>query len=154
MPDRLVIQVTRNPYRVSISQLDDNDAGHGYRIAGPKFDGITGEVVLSRTLDEDDAAEIRNYLDRAFPRRLPADQINADPYEAGYSDGASSLVADIRLGFDPDDGAQSMDELLDFFRAFTADPELEWPATRRLPADPPDGRTGVHVHAIGTREFR
>ena len=71
MTDRLVMQVSRDGLtdrlQLAISKLDENDAGNGYRLAGPKFNG-SGEVLLSRTLDERDAAEIRGYLDAVFPK--------------------------------------------------------------------------------------
>jgi hypothetical protein len=71
MTDRLIMEVTRDGWtdglQMSISQLDENGAGHGYRIAGPKFNG-SGEVLLKRELDERDAAEIRAYLDAVFPQ--------------------------------------------------------------------------------------
>lgn len=73
MTDKLVMEVSRDGWtgglQLSISQKDENGAGHGYRIAGPKFNG-SGELLLSRKLDERDAAEIRRYLDAVFP--LPA----------------------------------------------------------------------------------
>lgn len=46
-------------------------------------------------------------------------------YEAGHRDGQSSLTADIRHQFD--DAADTMDDLLGFFRRITGDPELAWP---------------------------
>ena len=45
-------------------------------------------------------------------------------YEVGYHEGAENLLADIRHQFD---GAASLDELLDFFRKITGDPDLLWP---------------------------
>jgi hypothetical protein len=48
-----------------------------------------------------------------------------ESYEAGYRDGESSLTADIRVQFD--DAADTMDDLLGFFRRITGDPELTWP---------------------------
>lgn len=55
--------------------------------------------------------------------------MNAKPargsYEQGYHDGESSLAADIRVQFT--DAAQSMDDLLGFFRVITGDSELAWP---------------------------
>ncbi|HEY3652342.1 MAG TPA: hypothetical protein VGL33_30540 [Streptosporangiaceae bacterium] len=74
-PDKITIDVSRdgltNSLQLSINQLDEDDAGHGYRLAGPKFNG-SGKVLLSRTLDERDAAEIRRYLDAVFPVPPPA----------------------------------------------------------------------------------
>jgi len=46
-------------------------------------------------------------------------------YETGYREGASSLIADIRMQFTEDAG--TMDDLLGFFRLITKDPELQWP---------------------------
>ena len=70
MSDRVTLDVTRDGltggHQLSINLLDESNAGHGYRLAGPKFNG-TGRVVLSRTLTEDDAKEIRTYLDAVFP---------------------------------------------------------------------------------------
>ena len=71
MTDRLTIEVHRDgltgKLQLAIHQTDENGAGNGYRLAGPKFNG-TGETVLTATLDADDAAEIRRYLDAAFPQ--------------------------------------------------------------------------------------
>jgi hypothetical protein len=38
-----------------------SDEGHGYRIAGPKYDG-NGKTLLRRTLTERDRDEIMRYL--------------------------------------------------------------------------------------------
>ena len=79
MTDKLTIDVTRdgwtNGLQLSINQLDEHGAGHGYRLAGPKFNG-SGEALLSRTLDERDAGEIRRYLDAVFP-------VSPSPVEEG-----------------------------------------------------------------------
>ncbi len=68
--DKIHIDVCRdgltNGLQLSINQTDEDGAGHGYRLAGPKFNG-SGKVLLSRTLDERDATEIRRYLDAVFP---------------------------------------------------------------------------------------
>jgi hypothetical protein len=53
--------------QLSISRLDAAGTGHGYRIAGPKFNG-SGRSLLRRELTEDDAQEIRRYLDAVFPQ--------------------------------------------------------------------------------------
>jgi hypothetical protein len=55
--------------QLSIDQECDNGTGHGYRIAGPKFNG-SGENLLKHRLTERDADEIRVYLDSAFPRAV------------------------------------------------------------------------------------
>jgi hypothetical protein len=68
--DKLTIEVSRDGwtkgFQLSISKLDETGVGDGYRLAGPKFNG-SGKVLLSRTLDERDAEEIRRYLDAMFP---------------------------------------------------------------------------------------
>ena len=69
--DRLTLEVSRDGWtgglQMSINQLDSEGAGHGYRLAGPKFNG-SGETLLSRELDQRDADEIRAYLDQVFPQ--------------------------------------------------------------------------------------
>jgi hypothetical protein len=52
--------------QLAIRKTDESGAGHGYRIAGPKFTG-TGSVLLEHKLNADDADEIRRYLDAVFP---------------------------------------------------------------------------------------
>lgn len=46
-------------------------------------------------------------------------------YEQGYRDGASSLAADIIFQFGE---AESMPEMLNWFRSVTGYLDLEWPA--------------------------
>ena len=54
--------------RLTISAMDDDGYGHGYRIAGPKhiYDQLPGDtkakVVVDHELDERDVKEIRIYL--------------------------------------------------------------------------------------------
>lgn len=73
MADRLTLEVSRDGWtkglQLSINQRDEKGLGSGYRLAGPKFNG-SGETLLTRTLTEEDAKEIRAYLDAVFP--LPA----------------------------------------------------------------------------------
>lgn len=52
--------------QLSIGAYDETGAGHGYRIAGPRYSG-TGRKLLKRRLTERDAQEIRAYLDQEFP---------------------------------------------------------------------------------------
>lgn len=70
MTDRLILSVHRDGrtrrLQVSLSKLDARGNGHGYRLAGPKFSG-SGEPLLECRLGEQDAAEIRRYLDAVFP---------------------------------------------------------------------------------------
>jgi hypothetical protein len=67
---RIVIDVDRDGWtkhlQMNIVQLDENGSGHGYRLAGPKYNG-SSKNLLRCELDERDAREIRQYLDAAFP---------------------------------------------------------------------------------------
>lgn len=69
---KVTIEVSRDGWtgrlQLSINETDESGAGTGYRLAGPKFNG-SGETLLTATLDERDAAEIRSHLDRVFPRQ-------------------------------------------------------------------------------------
>lgn len=50
--------------RMSISAMDDQGVGGGYRLAGPKFCGCCpGKTTARAELDERDVREIRSYLD-------------------------------------------------------------------------------------------
>lgn len=68
--DRLVLDVYRNAVdgrtAVALAQLDANDAGTGYRLAGPKHYNQGTSPVLSWELDARDAVEIRRMLDAVF----------------------------------------------------------------------------------------
>ncbi|KAF0647123.1 hypothetical protein [Streptomyces fradiae] len=67
---RIVIDVDRDGWtkrlQLNIVQLDENDGGWGYRLAGPKYNGSSTNL-LRVELDARDAAEIRKFLDEAFP---------------------------------------------------------------------------------------
>ena len=56
--------------QLNMAQINEHGHGHGYRLAGPKYNGSSSNL-LRATLDERDAAEIRKYLDVVFP--APAD---------------------------------------------------------------------------------
>ena len=56
--------------RMSINAYEANDSGHGYRLAGRKYDG-TGSRVVVADLSQRDADEIRKYLDLVFPITAP-----------------------------------------------------------------------------------
>lgn len=47
--------------QLSINVETDGGGGHGYRIAGPKYDG-TGQTLIKHYLTERDISEIRSYL--------------------------------------------------------------------------------------------
>lgn len=78
MTSKLAIEVhlhgPSGSLQLSVSRRDENGTGDGYRLAGPAFSG-TAELLLSRTLDKDDAAEIRRYLDAVFPVAKAADPL-------------------------------------------------------------------------------
>jgi hypothetical protein len=65
MPD-LAIEIYRDGWTDAL-QIALMAGESGYRLAGPKFNG-SGSVVLSHTLTQRDADEIRRMLDREFPR--------------------------------------------------------------------------------------
>lgn len=63
-----VVIETDSKGRMNISALDNNDAGHGYRLAGPKYSndlmpGVnTAQPRIRVELDKRDVEEIRIYL--------------------------------------------------------------------------------------------
>lgn len=57
---------------IQIVQLDDEDCGFGHRLAGPKHHNMGTTTLVERTLDAEDAREIRAVLNAAFPP-APAD---------------------------------------------------------------------------------
>ncbi|KOU50534.1 hypothetical protein ADK55_18470 [Streptomyces sp. WM4235] len=69
-PTRIVMDVDRDGWtsglQLNIVSLDERDCGWGYRLAGPKYNG-SSKNLLRVELDERDAAEIRKMLDKAFP---------------------------------------------------------------------------------------
>lgn len=48
--------------RLSINVEDDEGAGHGYRLAGPKYGGHDWKVLARCELDAERVREIRSYL--------------------------------------------------------------------------------------------
>lgn len=92
MPDQMIIEVYRDAItggaQVAIGTLRGDGTVDLYRLAGPKFTG-TGRNLLSKPLDEADAAEIRRYLDAVFPV----------PRSVTFKlDGDSSFILDTALG--------------------------------------------------------
>lgn len=70
MPDKLVIEVyhdaaTQKP-QVTIGTVSGDGKSDLHRLAGPAFTGQSRNLI-SKPLDERDAAEIRRYLDAVFP---------------------------------------------------------------------------------------
>lgn len=76
MTDKLVMEVSKDGWtkglQLNISQIREDGTGHGYRIAGPKFNG-SQSVLLAAELTERDAGEIRAYLDAVFPLKDAGD---------------------------------------------------------------------------------
>lgn len=69
---RLYFDVSKDGWtgglQLGISELDENGTGHGYRIAGPKYNG-SSKVLLKTEIDARDAEEIRSFLDAKFPTK-------------------------------------------------------------------------------------
>lgn len=63
---KVQLQVDRDGWTGDIQLNIGNPQGGGYRIAGPKYNG-SSENILTVTLTERDAKEIRAYLDASFP---------------------------------------------------------------------------------------
>lgn len=67
---RIVMDVSRDGWtkgiQLGISELDEDGGGHGFRIAGPKYNG-SQDRLLEVELTRRDADEIRGYLDAKFP---------------------------------------------------------------------------------------
>jgi hypothetical protein len=61
----IYISVDRRTYdgtlQISIGQQDDDGGGHGYRIAGPKYDG-SGKTLLRHVITARDKEQIISYL--------------------------------------------------------------------------------------------
>ncbi|MFF9568456.1 hypothetical protein [Streptomyces sp. NPDC014685] len=75
MTERIVIDVDRDGWtkgiQLNIVKLDANDHGWGFRLAGPKYNGSSTNL-LRTELTERDAGEIRQALDAVFPLPVPA----------------------------------------------------------------------------------
>ncbi len=67
---RIVIDVDRDGWtkrlQLNVAKLDADGHGWGYRLAGPKYNGSSTNL-LRCELTARDAAKIRQYLDEAFP---------------------------------------------------------------------------------------
>ncbi|MFJ7067538.1 hypothetical protein [Streptomyces sp. NPDC101115] len=96
MSDRIVIDVDRDGWterlQLNVARLDENGQGWGYRLAGPKYNGSSTNL-LRATLDERDAAEIRAHLDAVFPLAADSPAIAAaTPLFLAEFDGAEPTV--------------------------------------------------------------
>lgn len=61
-PHTQVVMEADTRGRITLSALDAEGLGHGYRLAGPKCIDGGGRVVARRVLDRRDVEEIRRYL--------------------------------------------------------------------------------------------
>ena len=59
--------------QISINAEDENGGGHGYRIAGPKYDG-RGVTLLKHYITERDVSEMVQYLVPSRKRKLKYDK--------------------------------------------------------------------------------
>lgn len=129
MPDKVVIEVGKDGWtgslQLGISQLDENGSGWGHRLAGPKFNG-SGETLLSRTLDERDAKEIRGYLDAVFPQQDEAARWRA-AFEALHARILRDLPGDGSELAPPDDPfwAAQLDGLMTYAGEVARETETE-----------------------------
>ncbi|WP_327259962.1 hypothetical protein [Streptomyces sp. NBC_01240] len=97
MNNRIVIDLDRDGWtknlQLNIAKLDENNRGMGFRLAGPKYNGSSTNL-LRTELDERDAAEIRAMLDDVFPLAVVPSQAEVLHQAArlleqqGYSDDA------------------------------------------------------------------
>lgn len=84
MPKTIRIEVCRDGWTKGL-QLSIDNGSHGYRLAGPKFNG-SSSTLLKAELDERDAREIRAYLNQGFP--LTEDETR----RAAFQEAISSVV--------------------------------------------------------------
>lgn len=79
MNKRIVMDVDRDGWtqnlQLNIVNLDESGRGMGFRLAGPKYNGSSTNL-LRTELDDRDAKEIRDALNEAFP--LPASPSRAE----------------------------------------------------------------------------
>ena len=66
-PESAILSVDKDGWTKQF-QISIGNVRGGYRLAGPKYNG-SSEVVKKVLLTENDAKEIRRYLDEAFPNR-------------------------------------------------------------------------------------
>ena len=59
--------------QISIGEEDENGSSHGYRIAGPKYDGF-GKTLLKHYISERDIEEIKYYLEPSKRPKLTYDK--------------------------------------------------------------------------------
>jgi hypothetical protein len=119
MTDRITLEVDRDTLtggiQVNISKLDENDAGHGYRLAGPKYLGAS-ESLLVHEVTARDADEIRRYLGTVFPPKSESAERWRDAFEALHARLLRDLPGDASELPPPGDEywARALDDLLTF----------------------------------------
>ncbi|MEU5976299.1 hypothetical protein [Streptomyces sp. NPDC047315] len=103
----VVVDVDRDGWtdglQLSISRLDEQGAGDGYRLAGPKYNGSSSNL-LRAELTEHDAAQIRSYLDGAFPQAAPD---HAEVRAATLREAAAAVESGIPLLLNTAIGAEA-----------------------------------------------
>ncbi|MGQ4351948.1 hypothetical protein [Streptomyces drozdowiczii] len=111
MNKRIVLDVDRDGWtknlQLNIATLDENNSGMGFRLAGPKYNGSSTNL-LRTELDERDASEIRAALDAVFPLPDAGPVHELTQSEQEFLRFALELAADQmanRDGFDADDEA-------------------------------------------------
>ncbi|MEV5129256.1 hypothetical protein AB0K87_01835 [Streptomyces sp. NPDC053705] len=110
MNTRIVFDVDRDGWtknlQLNIVTLDENDHGMGFRLAGPKYNGSSTNL-LRAELDDRDAAEIRAALDKAFP--LPPSSSRAEVLRE-----AAELGRELsRQGYSAQEIAKRLDRMAD-----------------------------------------
>ena len=91
MPETINIEVCKDGWTKGL-QLSINGGSHGYRLAGPKFNG-SSTTLLKTELDERDAREIREYLAKGFP-------LTEDETRRAALQEAVSAVVDLQFSLD------------------------------------------------------
>lgn len=88
MSKTISIEVCKDGWTKGL-QLNIGNGSHGYRLAGPKFNGSSA-TLLKTDLDERDATEIGAYLDEGFP-------VTAEGERRAALQAAVSAVVDLQF---------------------------------------------------------
>jgi hypothetical protein len=101
----LVFEVSKDGWtgglQLGISELDENGGGHGFRLAGPKFNG-SSKMLLKYEVTERDADEIRKLLDVKFPARTEAPRTERARWQAIADALNAAESAGMAVGIDLD----------------------------------------------------
>ncbi|SOD80017.1 hypothetical protein SAMN06272781_6826 [Streptomyces sp. 1222.2] len=87
--------------QLGISELDENGGGHGFRLAGPKFNG-SSKTLLKYEVTERDADEIRKFLDVKFPAKAEAPRTERARWQAIVDALNAAEAAGMAVGIDLD----------------------------------------------------